>query len=348
MRHGGHLVLIALVSFFLFPWGCSRQPKAPNSPLSSSELNTLSTTRKMEDIFSKTAETQLELTENSAISTIIDFVRDSKGNSIVADGARMNNVWIFSSDGHFIQNLGRHGQGPGEYSAPWSLAVSPEGDILVDDYLGSRLIFYDRDYQYKKQISVKERIWCCVHVNHKNEIFTYEGTVPAPVVMGLQKPWIFDTIKKLNNNGETIMSFAPIPEEVFKFFFSCEYDGIAIDKDDFICEMNPLFYRIRKYTSDGQLVKSFVNPHFQQPELKHGQQVILNGPYYLEKGLLLVQLQNHLDIFDTEGNFLVGGIPLSLNIIYSDGNSFYVEKWEEPQSGQPLPNPVIISYKLNL
>jgi len=64
--------------------------------------------------------------------------------------------------------------------------------------------------------------------------------------------------------------------------------------------------------------------------------------------LLLVQLQNHLDIFDTEGNFLAGGIPLSLNIIYSDGNSFYVEKWEEPQSGQPLPNPVIISYKLNL
>ncbi|HAV41284.1 MAG TPA: hypothetical protein DCW97_02600 [Acidobacteria bacterium] len=59
--------------------------------------------------------------------------------------------------------------------------------------------------------------------------------------------------------------------------------------------MNPLFYRIRKYTSDGQPVKSFVNPNFKQPELKHGQQVILNGPYYLEKGLLLVQLQEHLD-----------------------------------------------------
>jgi len=332
----------------LFSWGCSRQPKAPNSPLSPSELKALSSARKIEDIFLKTAEIQLELTENSAISTMSDFVRDSKGNFIVADGNQQNNIWIFAPDGHFIQNLGRHGQGPGEYSTPVSLEVSPEGDILIDDYLGRRLIFYDRDYQYKKQILVKERICNYFHVNHNNEIFMYEGTVPPSVAMGFQKPWIFDTIKKLNNNGETILSFAPIPEEVFKFSFSCVTDGIAIDKDDFIYEMNPLFYRIRKYTSGGQLVKSFVNPHFQQLEPREGRQGVLNGPYYLEKGLLLVQLQNHLDIFDTEGNFLAGGIPLSLNIIYSDGNSFYVEKWEEPQSGQQFPNPVIISYKLNL
>ncbi|MFA4925264.1 MAG: hypothetical protein WC524_01265 [Candidatus Aminicenantales bacterium] len=78
MRHRGRLVLMALV--LLFPWGCSRQPKAPNSPLSSSEIKVLSSARKMEDIFSKATETQLELTENSAISTMSDFVRDSKGN----------------------------------------------------------------------------------------------------------------------------------------------------------------------------------------------------------------------------------------------------------------------------
>jgi hypothetical protein len=296
----------------------------------------------MEAIFSKTAEIQLELTENSAISTMSDFVRDSKGNFIVADGNQQNNIWIFGPDGHFIQNLGRQGQGPGEYSTPLKLDVSPEGDIILADYLGRRLIFYDRNYQYKKQILVKGRMYRSVHVNHKNEIFMYEGMV------GPRVREVFDTIKKLNNDGETILSFAPIPEEVFKFLYSCSNDGIAIDKDDFVYEMNPLFYRIRKYTSDGQLVKSFVNPHFQRPEPKEGQQVILNGPYYLEKGLLLVQLQNHLDIFDTEGNFLVSGIPLSLNIIRSDGNSIYLEKWEEPQSGQQFPNPVIISYKLNL
>jgi len=34
----------------------------------------------MEDIFLKTAEIQLELTENSAIGVMSDFVRDSKRN----------------------------------------------------------------------------------------------------------------------------------------------------------------------------------------------------------------------------------------------------------------------------
>jgi len=342
MRHRGHLVLIALVLLFLFPWGCSRQPKAPNSPLSLSEIKVLSSARKIEDLFSKTSEIQLELTENSAISVLNDFVLDSKGNCVVADGTHQNNVWIFGPDGHFIQNLGRQGQGPGEYSTPRSLAVSPEGDILVDDYLGSRLIFYDHNYQYKKQIISKGK-WChFVHINHKNEIFMYEGT-PTPMIYE-----VFDTIKKLNNNGETIISFAPIPAEVLKMPIFSLKDGMAIDKDDFIYEMNSLFYRIRKYTSDGQLVKSFVKPHFKQPEQKVGHWFILNGPYCLEKGLLLVQLQEHLDIFDTEGNFLVGGIPLSLNIIYSDGNFIYLEKWEQPQSGQGFPNPVIISYKLKL
>jgi hypothetical protein len=107
MRHQGCLVLIALV--LLFPWGCSRQPKTTNSPLSSSELKTLASARKIEDLFLKTAETQLELTENSAVSTMSDFIRDSKGNFILADGNLQNNVWIFSPDGHFMQNLGRQG-----------------------------------------------------------------------------------------------------------------------------------------------------------------------------------------------------------------------------------------------
>lgn len=340
MRHRACWLFIALV--LLAPWGCSRQPKATNSPLSSSELKALSSARKMEDIFLKTAEIELELTENSAIGVMSDFVRDSKGNLIVADGNQQNNIWIFSSDGHFIQNLGRQGQGPGEYSTPVSLEVSPEGDILIDDYLGRRLIFYDWDYQYKKQMLIKGLIYHYVHANHKNEIFMYEG-MPRP---GMKE--VFDTIKKLNNDGETILSFAPIPEEVLTIGFFAVKDGMAIDKDDFIYEMNPLFYRIRKYTSDGQMLKSFVNPHLKQPEQKEGQWVVLNGPYYLEKGLLLVQLQNHLDIFDTEGNFLVGGIPLSLNIIFSDGNSVYLEKWEEPQSGQQFSNPVIVSYELKL
>lgn len=78
MRHRASWLFIALV--LLAPWGCSRQPEATNSPLSSSEIKVLSSARKMEDIFSKATETQLELTENSAISTMSDFVRDSKGN----------------------------------------------------------------------------------------------------------------------------------------------------------------------------------------------------------------------------------------------------------------------------
>jgi len=336
------LGLMGLAIVLLFSWSCSHGDKIMNSPLSEFEVKALSSAEKMEDIFLKIFETQLELTEESAIAVISDMVMDSKRNFIIADGWRLNSVWIFSPEGHFIKKLGQQGQGPGEYATPEKLAVNAEGDILVTDYMRRRIIFYDRDYRYEREILVKERMYRSAHVNCKNEIYMYEGMV-GPTVHD-----VFDTIKKLNNKGEIVLTFAPIPENVLKMRYSASGDGMTIDKNNFIFEMNPLYYQIRKYTADGDLIKSFTNPHFRTDKKENKKPIVLNGPYYLEKGLLIVQWENRIDIFDTEGHFLVGGIPLSQKIIYSQGNCIYLEKWEEPESQKQQLNPKIICYELKI
>lgn len=310
--------------------------------MSESEVKILSSAEEIEDIFVKVSETQLELTAESAIAVISDIVKDSKGNFVIADGWRLNNVLIFSPDGYFLQKLGQQGQGPGEYTTPEKVAVTSEGEILVSDYLRRRIIFYDRDYRYEREILVKSRMYRSVHVNSKREIYMYEGMV-GPMVHD-----VFDTIKKLNDEGEAILTFAPIPQKALKIRYSVSGDGMTIDKNDFIFEMNPLYYQVRKYTADGKLIKSFANPHFRSARKKSKRPLVLNGPYYLEKGVLIVQREDRIDIFDTEGNFLVGEIPLPQKIIYAQGNAIYLEQWEEPESQKQKLNPKIICYELKI
>ncbi|MDH5386552.1 MAG: 6-bladed beta-propeller [Candidatus Aminicenantes bacterium] len=336
------LCFIALAIVLLFSWSCSREDKLINSPLSESEVKTLSSAEKIEDIFLKVSETQLELTADSAISVISDIAKDSKGNFIIADGWKLNHVWIFSPDGHFLQKLGQQGQGPGEYNTPERVAINSEGEILVSDYLRGRIIFYDRDYRYEREILVKARMYRSVHVNNKNEIYMYEGMI-GPMVHE-----VFDTIQKLNDDGDVILTFAPIPKKALKIRYSVAGDGMTIDKNDFIFEMNPLYYQIRKYTADGKLIKSFANPNFRNARKKSERPLVLNGPYYLEKGVLIVQREDRIDIFDTEGNFIVDEIPLPQKIIYAQGNTIYLEQWEEPESQKQQLNPKIICYDLKI
>jgi hypothetical protein len=317
--------------------GCGRQRETMAFPLSKSEVQALSKAKTVSEIFDQPREVQLETNAACAIADISDMDLDARGNFILADGWRLRQVYIFSSDGRFIRILGRQGQGPGEYSTPVSLAVNSTGEILVSDYLRNQILVFDIDYQYLHSLTGKPRIHYFVHLNARNDIYTYSGTV------GPGRREAFNTVYKLDKEGAKVLSFAPVPQTVLDMNFSAVDDGMTIDKEDFIYEMNPLYYQVRKYTADGKFVKSFSNPHYRDGQREGKMPAILNGPHYLEKGLLVVQREKVIDIFDTEGNFLAGEIPLPQKIVAARGNTLYCEEWEEtPQKVQA--NPKIICY----
>lgn len=54
-------------------------------------------------------------------------------------------VRAFDHQGNFLFNVGRTGQGPGEYSRPMALAVDADGRVLVTDIGGARMNIYDAD-----------------------------------------------------------------------------------------------------------------------------------------------------------------------------------------------------------
>jgi hypothetical protein len=303
-------------------------------------LLAVSSAKTADDIFEKACDVQLDTDADCPIAEISDMDIDAKGNFIISDGWQLGRVYLFTSEGRFVRTLGRHGQGPGEYSTPVSVATNSIGEILICDHLRNQIVVYNADYSYLGSITVKPRIQYFIHLDRRNEIFLYSGAG------GPRQREVFDTIHRLDENGFEVLSFAPVPKDVLELDFSAIADGMAIGEDDHIYEMNPLYYQIRKYTTDGRLIRSFTNPNIKKRIRKGGPDGILNGPFYLEKGLVVVQLDGLLDVFDTEGDLIVDKIPLAPKIIKAKRNALYLEEWTMSGPERAQLNPKIICCQL--
>ena len=284
----------------------------------------------------------LSTSAECALGDILDFEVDSKGNFIIDDAYHSQAIYVFSHDGDFITQLGQTGQGPGEYNEPSSIAVSPVGEIYICDSGNSRICIYDQDYVFNRQVNRGKQNHRNIHVNSHGELFAYNGMLhPARHV-------VFDTVIKFNTNGEEILSFALLQEEVLKSPMCSMRDGVAIDEQDYIYECNPVFYQIRKFDSEGNGVKTFERETklFKMVTDEDETAIVLNGPYYLKGGRLVIQLVGHIEIFDTSGKLVGGEIPFVERIIGSHADQIYTMIWPHEQGGDSDDNPIIKVYKL--
>jgi sugar lactone lactonase YvrE len=80
-----------------------------------------------------------------------DVVVAKNGDIFVADGHDPDSngrVVKFSKDGKFIKAWGKHGSGPGEFSAPHSIAMDSRGRLYVADRSNSRIQIFDQNGKF--------------------------------------------------------------------------------------------------------------------------------------------------------------------------------------------------------
>jgi len=339
MRRIINLILLAVLSFFILniyaSYGARGVAESFPGHFFKKQVKGV---KSIDDLFEIKSNVQLELSPESALANVTDLAIDAQGNYLVCDGTQLNQVWIFSAAGKFLRNLSQRGQGPGEYYSPLSVTVDKHGNIFINDYLQSKIIIYDRDYKYKNEIKNVRGHY--VHVNSREEIYLYDG-----MLRPMNKS-VFDTIKKIGQDGRIILSFAPLMEEILSTHFSLMSDGMDIDEKDNIYEMNPLYYQVRKWSPEGRLIKAFNVPsHLRGIRRSGDNYVILNGPFCLNKNVVIIQREGVVDLYDTEGNYLAGGLHLPGKISYARDREIYVELWEGEGKGEQS-NPRIICYQL--
>ncbi len=87
------------------------------------------------------------------------YAIDPKNRVHIAETAD-STIKVFGEDGQFIREIGRKGQGPGEFTRIYFLGFSPDGRLLVTDFQNRRTSFFGPEgdflgsYQWTTNISI--------------------------------------------------------------------------------------------------------------------------------------------------------------------------------------------------
>lgn len=291
-----------------------------------------------DDIFILEKSIKLESTKDSYISRLNAMAINSNGDLIINNnGSSGAGVLIFNKNGKFVKEIGRKGSGPGEYANPLSLCMNKAGDIFVTDVNNRRIIVYGRDYKFKKNIFYTSNNQH-IHINSRNDILLYMG-------MNLPFKRKYNCIAKLSSAGKTIKEFAELPNEVMGVKFYANFDCMALDKNDFIYETNPLMPHFRKYDSNGKLVKEFGDKIVKMIPEKGKDGVTREYPriilsFSICKDVIMVMYDNNkMDCYDLEGNVLNKNIIIDKRIVFTADNQVYLISNEDGQD-----NPILHKY----
>jgi hypothetical protein len=93
-----------------------------------------------------------EKSENDLFSVIFDVQADARGNVYVSD-IRERRIKKFSSKGEYLYDIGRIGQGPGEFQGARNIYVDDNtGDIYVADFM--KVHRYNQNGVFQKTVSI--------------------------------------------------------------------------------------------------------------------------------------------------------------------------------------------------
>lgn len=196
--------------------------------------------------------------ENYMFAGVIDVEVDSKGNIFVLDW-KNRTVKKFDNKGKFICDIGKKGQGPGEYSA-----------ILVDSCLDRSDRFYVVELM---KVHIFDEYGKFVH-SFVPDLFPRDIMIDQEdkiILVGLKKEKIFHVYSQ---EGKYLDSFGEpfsIPEKLRRFYPSgktTEPWDVHLSEDGKIFAVNPFKYEIDVYQDKNLVEKiSRSSPFYRFPKI---------------------------------------------------------------------------------
>lgn len=92
-----------------------------------------------------------------SFSQVSSFVVDEEG-SIFALDFKEQKIKVFDNQGRFIHSFGEKGQGPGELQMASGIHLTPAQELVVEDALGKKLVYFTKEGKYIQHISFAERL----------------------------------------------------------------------------------------------------------------------------------------------------------------------------------------------
>jgi hypothetical protein len=196
--------------------------------------------------------------EHYLFGRILDIAVDSDDDVYVLDNG-FGRVRKYSSDGIYLQNIGREGEGPGEFQFPTAIAVDDSTKLYVA--ASGKVSVFDSSGDFKKQfkLGVPGNIVRSVRTAGNGECLISCFDILDQMI-----------IHRYNANHERVLSFCESYAMGDNIDVRIEqvYAGGAIDTDKdgsvYFTQITP--YEIRKFSSEGVLLariyrdNSFMTP----------------------------------------------------------------------------------------
>lgn len=154
--------------------------------------------------------------EPAELTTIADLTVDRAGRIYVLESAQQR-IAVFNAQGKFVRNLGRKGQGPGEFEAAQSLAILRDTlwvlDVRLDRLTGFSLTANGRPRTLSIQKNVAEqkigaRVSDGILVLRPRRSSSSDGTTAFDILHARDEGVVADSITTLRRMPQAVLRYA--------------------------------------------------------------------------------------------------------------------------------------------
>ncbi|MCP2519589.1 6-bladed beta-propeller [Candidatus Aminicenantes bacterium AC-335-B20] len=235
----------------------------------------------------------------------------------VLDG-KMVKIQVYDLKGNYIKTIGRKGNGPGEFLLPNALCLSKNGNIYVWDLMRRRMIVFDKEGDYKKDI-ILEKISAGKFYVDENE-FIYMRIVELETGSDMYTYFVKINPKgKLEKTLKKQFYLSLIITEKMRFFYEHPYLAnlyFAVLPDGNFVLMNSLNYELTLLSPKGKILLRIRKKEKSEKVTQKEKEIIFstkfkNFPKHLRKYVIFSKLR-----------------PYCSNLLTDEKGRIYVERFK--------------------
>ena len=124
--------------------------------------------------------------EDNWFSFLNSIAVDDSGRIYTLDPKEIK-IRVFNTKGKLLRTFGRRGQGPGEFSGPGRIKVTPDGTLLIYDVLSRMFTYLTLDGKFMKTVSVKKIPGGLVRIDSRGYVYQHKTARGENIVQELVK-----------------------------------------------------------------------------------------------------------------------------------------------------------------
>lgn len=311
---------ILILAFFIL--GCTSEENKSATVIPEKLSEVIKSSSEFKDIFVSVDSIELKVDKTHLIGQIKSVKFFDNGNIVVCDDVG-HNLLLFSKKGDFLRTIGGIGKGPGEFIRLSDIDVDADDNLLVLDNALCRVLKYNSNGDFLNSFTVKPFAYFILSQKTGNVLLYYAAAIPSPD---------FKMFVLYTHTGEQLKEFGERPQGSIIDGLPLVGGSFTKDSTGYIYTVHISEYKINKFDEHGNLITTFGrNAPFYRPisspwlpydTIQINSFTAVSKIFITSQGIVMVFLRKQkpakqwLEIYDSNGNFLNGGIeiPEELNV----------------------------------